>query len=166
MIETIFLFLVVLTLILVIFYLYPRIFGATFQVTPNSVVKDMVKMAKGKKKVIELGSGDSRILIALAKEKIHSVGFEINPILVLYSKIKIHLTNSKKFTEVYCKSFWEEDFSKYDCVMLSQTGSIMKRLEDKIRKEMKSGTIIISYFWKFPSLKVVEKKGNICKYRL
>ena len=42
----------------------------------------------------------------------------------------------------------------------------MKRLEDKLKKELKKDTKIISYHWKFPDWKVMKNKGDVYLYKI
>ena len=46
-----------------------------------------------------------------------------------------------------------------------QFSTIMKRLEKKLKKELKPSARIISYYWKFPNWKIKNKKENIFVYQ-
>jgi hypothetical protein len=50
----------------------------------NNVIA--VCRGKGIRRVADLGSGDGRIVIALAKEGFHATGYELNPWLVWWSR--------------------------------------------------------------------------------
>ena len=158
--------LIILTLILLffIFMLVQFFWGAPFEPTKNKKVLRMIKLAgnlKGKK-AVDIGSGDGRIVLALASAGAESHGIEINPYLFIYSKLKIFFSKSRG--EVHFKSFWEENLGKYDVIILFQIDYIMKKLEDKIKRECKKGTVIISNHWKFPSLKLKKHEDDIYVY--
>lgn len=66
-------------------YLYPLLFwGAIYVPTSEEKIEKMVKLLKIKpgQKVVDLGAGDGRVLVALAKAGAKAYGYEINPYLV------------------------------------------------------------------------------------
>jgi 16S rRNA A1518/A1519 N6-dimethyltransferase RsmA/KsgA/DIM1 with predicted DNA glycosylase/AP lyase activity len=140
--------------------------GAPFEPSKKDIVKNMIKLA-GKiknKRAVDLGSGDGRITRELEKAGAIAYGIENNPFLVIYSRIKLKLQNSK--SKIILNSFWSDDFSKYDVIMMFQVNYVMKKLEDKIKSECKKGTIIISHHWKFPNLKLKIKENDIYVYEI
>jgi len=150
----------------IIFYIVPLFFGAPYEGTGKKKIEEILKISHVKKgdKIIDLGSGDGRIVIAFAKKGIESHGFEINPILVLYSRYKIKKANLK-YAFIHWKSFWKADLKKYDIVILFQYKTLMERIEKKLKKELKNSAKIISYHWKFPNYKVIENKDDIYLYK-
>ena len=159
-------FLLVFSIIFSIFFLWPFLFGAPFEPTRNKKVKKMIKLAKIKKgdRAVDLGSGDGRIVIALAKAGIEAHGYEINPFLVLLSRWRIKRAGVKGKAFIHWKNFWKINFRKYDVVMLFQFHTIMSRLEKKLRKELKPKSRVVSYYWKFPKWKHSKKIENISLY--
>lgn len=147
----------------IMFYIFPLFFGAPYEGSGKRKVEDIVKLANAKagEKVIDLGSGDGRIVIAFAKKGIEAHGYEINPILVLASKYK---TRKLKNAKIHWKSFWKSDFGEYDVIVLFQYKKFMKKIENKLKKEMKKSAKIVSYHWKFPNLKIKKNIGDIYLY--
>jgi len=167
--ETILLlFLSLVTFVLSLFFLIPWLFGAPFEASRKKRVKEIIEISKVKKgdKIIELGSGDGRIVIEFAKKGAIVEGFEINPILVYISKRKIKKENLQNNAKIYWKSFWKADFNKYNIIVLFQFPTIMKRLENKIKQQSKKDVKIISNTWKFPSLKLIKSIGKIYLYKI
>ncbi len=160
------LFLVVFAIIIGFFFVFPWIFGAPFEPTSEKKLKKILKLAKIKKneKVADLGSGDGRIVIAIAKKGIEAHGYEINPILVFLSRRKIKKQGLEKKAFIHWKNFWQEDLGKYDVIVMFQFHTIMKKLRDKLKKELKPKTRIISYHWKFPGWKIIKKQEDIYLY--
>jgi ubiquinone/menaquinone biosynthesis C-methylase UbiE len=156
-------FIVAFFVIYIFFFVWPWLFGAPFEPTNDKKIKKMIKLAgirKGKKKdkAIDLGSGDGRIVIALAKAGAKEAhGFEINPVLVLVSRRKIKKAGLQKKAFIHWKNFWKISFKDYSVVTLFQFPTIMKKLEKKLRLELKKGSRIVSYHWKFPTWKPVKK---------
>ncbi len=151
-----------------IFFLWPFLFGAPFEPTRDKKVKKMIKLAGIKKgdKAVDLGSGDGRIVIALAKAGAEAHGYEINPLLILLSRWKIKKAGLKGKAFIHWKNFWEVNFKKYDIIMLFQFHTIMNKLKKKLKKELKSKSRIVSYYWKFPDWKPSKKIENIYLYKV
>ena len=148
-----------------IYSLYAVISGAPFVPTNKDRLRKMIKMAnlKPTDKVIDLGSGEGRITIAAAKYCAKSVGVEINPSLYWFSKIK---TVGKKNIEFRNESLWKTDLSDYDLVFIYFIPHRMKKLAEKIKKEMKPGSRIISNAFLFPDWQYIEKDDNIYLYEI
>ena len=165
---SIILFLFAIYFVLIFVFLFATwLFGAPFQPTSDGKVRQILKFAgrvKGKK-VLDIGSGDGRIVAAFAKKGAEAHGFEINPFLVLYSKLKMMRLGLRGKAFIHWGSFWLEDFGRYDILVLFQIGYIMKKLERKIGKESKRRTKIISHYWKFPNWKIIKGKDEIYLYR-
>jgi len=161
------LFLIVVAIVLSIFFVFPWLFGAPFEPTSEKKLKKIMKLAKIKKgeKAIDLGSGDGRLVIAMAKKGAEAHGFEINPILVLMSKRKIKNLGLQGKAFIHWKSFWKENLGKYDVVIMFQFHTIMKRLKEKLKKELKHQARVVSYYWKLPNLKITKKDENIFLYK-
>src|SRR5690242_17121198 len=72
-------------------FTYATVFGGPYAPAALNRIETMVKLLKLKKgqKMVDLGSGDGRIVIEFAKRGIESHGYEINPILVFISRLKI-----------------------------------------------------------------------------
>lgn len=111
---------------------------------------------------IDLGSGDGRVVLWASKRGMEAEGIELNPFLTLFSKINA-LVNRKK-VKIYNKSFFNHMYNNYDIVYLYQYSEIMKKLEDKLFKELKPNSIIISNTFKFPNITEDEKVDNFYIY--
>jgi 16S rRNA A1518/A1519 N6-dimethyltransferase RsmA/KsgA/DIM1 with predicted DNA glycosylase/AP lyase activity len=151
-------------LFFVIFFVIPFLFGAPYDVTRKNAMKNIVKLASSNKKdkIAELGSGDGRVCIELAKKnplaQIH--GFEINPILVWISRRKIKKLKLQNRIKIYWKSFWKINFKDYNKLVLFQFKTVMKRMENKINKELRPKSHVISHNWKLPHHKIKKKLGK------
>ena len=159
--------LVVFAILFFVFFLLPFLFGAPFQPTNEDKLRKMIKLANIKKgdKAVDLGSGDGRIVIALAKAGAEAHGYEINPFLVLFSKYKIKKEGLDKKAFIHWKSFWSINFRDYNVVTLFQFGTIMNKLEIKLKKELKSKSRVVSYYWEFPKWKPSKHIGNVWLYK-
>src|SRR3989338_11665358 len=142
-----------LIFIFIAFFFFTQ--GAIFVPSKKNTIESMVKLSNVKKgdRVCDLGSGDGRIVIAFAKKGAKSFGYEINPLLVWISRYYIKKNKLEKNATIYWKSFWKEDLSKYEIVTVFGIDYIMSRLERKLKKELKSGSIILVNLFPFPNWK-------------
>ena len=114
----------------------------------------------------DLGSGDGRIVIALAQRGAEAHGFEVNPVLVLLSRWNIRRAGLQGRAFILCRSFWRVNLSRFDVLTLFRASFIMKRLEAKVRKELAPGARVVSDFWGFPTLAPEKVQGTIHCYRV
>lgn len=120
--------------------------------------------------VYDLGSGDGRILIAIAHNtKARVIGFEISFIPYIASKLRIVFRGLSKCIEVRYGDFLSRDLSQASVIFCFLTPMAMKKLGPKFKKELKKGTRIISYSFTIPDWQPVltdkrEKRIPIFKY--
>jgi 2-polyprenyl-3-methyl-5-hydroxy-6-metoxy-1,4-benzoquinol methylase len=141
--------------------------GAPFVPTHQRRVARMVELSgilPGQKSA-DLGSGDGRIVIAMARAGATAQGYEINPFLVWWSRWKIRRSGLQDQAFIHFGSFWGKNLSEFDVVTLFGTTHIMKGLERKLKKELKPGARVISYVFAFPTWDYTQKDGAIFVYR-
>jgi SAM-dependent methyltransferase len=141
-----------------------------FVPTPQIVVDEMLKLAEvtAKDFVVDLGSGDGRMIISAAKTfKASGQGVDIDPKLVQLSNKEAKsqgLDDRVKFIE---QDMFKADLSKATVVTLYVLPDFMEKLRPKLLSELKPGARIVAhdYFmseW-FPDrhieLTVPEKKA-------
>jgi len=153
--------------ILVLSFLFVVFKGAPFVATDKKKIKDILKFAdpQGRQKILDLGSGDGRLVIAMARQGAEAYGYEINPFLVWWSRWKIKQAGLSDRAFVYRKDFWQENLATFDTVVVFGLGSIMGRLEEKLKKELPNGAKVISNGFSFPDWKEADKAGQIILYR-
>ncbi|XP_076152013.1 ATP synthase subunit C lysine N-methyltransferase isoform X2 [Alosa pseudoharengus] len=84
--------------------------------------------------LVDIGSGDGRIVIAAAKKGFRAVGFELNPWLVWYSRYKAWREGVHHSTSFYISDLWK-----------------MEQLEDKLGKELQNSARVVACRFPFPS---------------
>lgn len=160
---------VLLILIYILFwYLFPLARGAIYDPSEIKEVKNIIDLSNAGhgKKAADLGSGDGRIVIALAKKGTEAHGYEVNPFLVYRSRNNIQKAGVSNRAFIHWKSFWKVDFSDFDIITTFQVGFIMGKLERKLWKELKPGSRIVSHHWQFPNLPPIDKKGDVYLYQI
>lgn len=126
---------------------------------------DMLGITPGEK-IVDLGSGDGRLMIAIAEAGGEAHGFEHNPLLVMRSKQNFKKLGIEDKAFVYMSNFWAADISKYDAVVIYGISYIMPRLEKKLRAELRPGARVVSYSFPFPSWEPVKKDKRVYLYKL
>jgi hypothetical protein len=134
--------------------------GAPYVPTPTSIADRMLTLASvgPNDYVIDLGSGDGRLVItAASKYKARGgMGVEIDRALV-----KLATDNASKAGVADRVKFVEGDLFRADVgqatvVTLYLLPSMMGDVEAKLRKELKPGTRVVSHDYPLPSWKPVD----------
>lgn len=140
--------------------------GAVFFPTTDISVNEMLKISHltSKDILVDLGSGDGRILIAAARLGARAIGYEINPFLVWQSRQLIKQLKLDKLATVKWKSFWQTDFGRATVVTVYLFPQLMNRLQKLIEKKVKHPLRVVSNNYPFPGLTPVKKSKNIYLY--
>lgn len=159
MLAFIFLIIQLLFAIYLIYYIIAFLSGAPFVPSTNATAKSMIALAQLKKGMIayDLGSGDGKLLGPIALTGAKAIGIEINPLLVLYSAVRRLLHPNRQIISVRWKSFWSMKFSDADVIFIYLLPLRMERLEKKLAKECKKGTLVVSNSFLFPHWKIVRQ---------
>jgi ribosomal protein L11 methylase PrmA len=125
-----------------------------FVPSSDTRLKAMLELAeiKAGERAIDLGSGDGKLVIALARQGAIVDGYELDEGRVNLSKENITKERLTNPPQIYNETFWNADLSQYDLIVLYGITSIMERLEKKLTLEAKPGTKVVSNLFKFPKL--------------
>ncbi len=100
----------------------------------------------------DLGSGDGRLVIALARAGVAEVhGYEINWLLVQYSRARVAKAGLADRVTIHWQSMWDVNLSHCDVVTMYQHTMVMSKLEAKLIKELKPTARIVSNSFRFPN---------------
>ncbi len=148
-------------------YASTMLHGPVFVPSQKKDVADMIKLAgiKPGEKVIDIGSGNGTILLALAKKKIPATGLEINPLLVRQTRKLIHKLHLNRYARVERGNFWHLNLADYDVIFLYGTTYIMKKLELKLGREMKPTARFVSNYFTLPNWPIKKELGRIKLYQ-
>ncbi|HVF65160.1 MAG TPA: class I SAM-dependent methyltransferase [Casimicrobiaceae bacterium] len=118
-----------------------------FVVTPDNVVKAMLDLAqvRPRDRLIDLGSGDGRIVIAAAQRGATATGIEIDANLVERSRERAHAANVGDRTAFVTQDLFETDFAGYDVVTMYLLPDVNRRLAPKLLTTLKPGARIVSH---------------------
>jgi len=150
------------------FVFFPIGRGAIYDPSTQAEAEMMAALANVQpgEKAADLGSGDGRVVCALARAGAEAHGFEINPILVLVSRRNIRAAGLAGRAFIHWRNFWRCDLSRFTLITSFQVGFVMGRMEAKLRRELAPGSRIVSHYWKFPGLGPEETRANIYRYRI
>ncbi|MFZ2804155.1 MAG: class I SAM-dependent methyltransferase [Patescibacteria group bacterium] len=140
--------------------------GAPYVPSKKGAVDRMAKCANAGpgKKCADIGSGDGRIVVAMAQAGAEAHGYENNPLLVWWSRAKIKRLGLQDRAFIHRENFWKSDFSQFDAVTLFGISHIMKRLWSKLQSELKPGALIVSNAFTFPGTEPIAKDDGIFVY--
>jgi hypothetical protein len=162
------LLILVVALYLVFFVFFPLGRGAIYDPSTQDQTRRIVEMAgvAWGETAVDLGSGDGRVVIALARLGAKAHGYEVNPFLVRISRRNIAAAGLSGRARIHWGSFWRADLSRYDLVTVFQVGFVMGRLESKLKRELRPSARIVSHHWRFPGLKPENVREDIYLYRI
>ena len=67
---------------------------------------------------------------------------------------------------IHWKSFWRARLSPFDAVTVFQGSFVMRRLENKLRRELAPGARVVSDYWGFPTMVRESVHGTLTCYRI
>lgn len=119
-----------------------------FVPTPQEVVNRMLEVAKvtSNDVVYDLGSGDGRIVITAAqKYGARGTGIDIDPQLIEQSRTNAEAAGVANKVEFRQQDLFQTDLSNATVVTLYLLPEINLQLRDKLLRELKPGTRIVSH---------------------
>ena len=103
-------------------------------------------------KLVDIGSGDGRIVFASANVGYQAHGIELNIWLVLYSRWRALFTRGLKGEATFAKQdLWKSHFRQYQKVVIFGVEEMMPDLENKLSKELENGSEVIACRFPFPN---------------
>ncbi|XP_058536077.1 ATP synthase subunit C lysine N-methyltransferase isoform X1 [Ochotona princeps] len=118
--------------------------------TPKQV-ENVLKMLQCRSgSVVDIGSGDGRIVVAAAKAGFRAFGYELNPWLVWYARYQAWRAGVHGSTKFYISDLWKVTFSQYTNVVVFGVPQMMLQLEKKLELELKDDARVIACRFPFP----------------
>lgn len=140
--------------------------GAPYVPSSEAKIGEMVRLAaiRPGERVADFGSGDGRVVMALARAGAEAHGFEINPILVWLSRRKIRAAGLRDRAHIHYQSFWRVNAGAFDVVVVFGISHIMPALERKLRRELKSRARVVSNAFAFPQWSPARVEDSVYRY--
>lgn len=144
---------------------------------PKETVREMCRLAKVTETsvIYDLGSGTGNALIIAATEfQATGIGIEIDPFRYAISKLNNKRYHTQKKVAFLKQNFFSTPLSDATVIFMYLIPPALKRLTPKFLKEVKSGTMFVSYVYPMPvdmfngRLKLVthNKKHRIFVYKM
>lgn len=116
--------------------------------------------------VVDLGSGDGRIVAAAAKRGAYAIGYEMNLLLVIQSRFLLRLRGLQHRTHIYWGSYAGYDFRDQDVIFLYVLPSEMARLEKWLPVAIRPDTLVVSHAFRFPVWTTSGEYGSVHCYQI
>uniref|UniRef100_A0A7N8XEW9 ATP synthase subunit C lysine N-methyltransferase n=1 Tax=Mastacembelus armatus TaxID=205130 RepID=A0A7N8XEW9_9TELE len=117
----------------------------------SAQVENVLKVLRARSgTLVDIGSGDGRIVIAAAKHGFQASGFELNPWLVWYSRYKAWREGVHRSTSFYISDLWKVSFAQYSNVVIFGVPQMVS-LELKLAKELPRTAKVVACRFPFPT---------------
>ena len=99
---------------------------------------------KGEGSLVDLGSGDGRIVHAAAKHGFTATGYELNTWLVLYSKMYSRFKGIGNCASFERRDLWTVDLQSFDNIVIFGVADMMEELSGKLADEMAEDACVVA----------------------
>lgn len=126
---------------------------APFAVTPMPIVERMLDLAGvgPGTRLIDLGCGDGRIVVAAAKRGAVGSGVEIDPERIANAWTAARDAGVTERVRFEQGDMFAADVADFDVVTLFLLGHVNSWLEGKLRRELRPGSRLVSHAFPMPS---------------
>lgn len=140
------------------------LFGAPYLPTLRPQIKTALEMAdlKPGQTLIELGSGDGRVLIAAARQGLNVVGYELNPLLVMISWLRTR--RYRRHVRIIWGDFWQKDWPEAEAVFTFLLPRYMSKLDKKVIQFYNRPVKLVSFAFKIPGKTLARQKDGVFLY--
>lgn len=112
--------------------------------------------------LLELGSGDGRVMLAAAKRGLKVVGIELNPLLVLLS---VAVTwRYRKQVRVIWGSYWGKPWPRADAIFTFMLTKYMPKLNTRIERWRPKPIRLASFAFRIPDKEPIREQAGVYLY--
>lgn len=156
---------VILTFLLFAFDVFLEL---PYVATERKKIATIIKLAaiKQGQTVIDLGSGDGRLLLASAQKGAFSIGYEINPLLIAVTFIHAKIKGLSGQITVIRQNLWKADLKIADVIFVYGRVKNMPHFEEFVFQNAKKGTRIVVNTNPFPNKKPDKSKNGVFLYKV
>ncbi|XP_066581579.1 ATP synthase subunit C lysine N-methyltransferase [Prorops nasuta] len=124
-------------------------------------VKNILKALEGRHgTLVDLGSGDGRIVHAAAKAGFIAHGVELNFWLVQYSKFIAAINGLSSKTAFYRKDIWKFNLESYDNIVVFGVQEMMQKLEQKFLSDLNKNCMVVACRFPLPNIQPINIIGK------
>ncbi len=146
-----------------LYFLWPLFKGAPWVPTRMKKVRQMLTLADIQPDEIlyDLGCGDGRFIVTAARKfGAKAIGIELNILLYVWCQLLITILGLRKRVKIIRGNFFKRDLSEADVVICYLLQATNELLEDKLLRELKPTTRVISNSFVFNKLPIVIEDLN------
>ena len=123
---------------------------------------DLLDLKEGQT-LLDLGSGDGRVLLAAAQRGWNAVGIEVSPILVIISKIRTW--KYRKQVRIIWGNYFFTKWPECDAIFSFMIQYQMKRLDERIEEWHTKPIKFASFAFEVPGKHAIAQRGGIFLYQ-
>jgi cyclopropane fatty-acyl-phospholipid synthase-like methyltransferase len=126
----------------------PVIYGAPWHWTRKQTVRRTLDLCEAKpgETLVDLGSGDGRVLITAAREYgLKGVGLEIDPVKVWASRLLVKLAGVGDRVTILRRNVHDHDYHDADILFLYMTHQVVDRLFPAVYDQLKPGARVVTH---------------------
>lgn len=140
------------------------LFGAPYLPTLSPQVTAALELSELQKgqRLLELGCGDGKVLIAAAQAGATAVGYELNPILACIAWARTRRYRSQ--VQVKWGNFWRADWPVTDVIFVFLLPKYMAKLDTKIVQSAHKPVRLVSFAFQIPDRKAVKVLHDVYRY--
>lgn len=156
---------IILIFLIVFLFGFVVLFGAPYLPTLNKQAEtalDLLDLKPGQT-IIELGSGDGRIVRLAAKRGFKVIGYELNPLLVVLSYFVT--IKYRKNVKIIWGNYWVKSWPKADGIYVFLLDNYMKKLDEKLTKYGNKPIKLASFTFEIPEKKPLKQKHGVFLYK-
>ena len=110
---------------------------------------------------LDLGCGDGRVIVTAARRYgAKAVGIEIDPLRYWWCRSLITVLRLHDRVELVYGDFFTKDLRDADVVTCYLLDNTNKRLQGKLKKELKPSTRVVSHYFTFPALQMLRQDDD------
>lgn len=140
--------------------------GCWYEPSGNDRISSMIRLLSivPGDTAVDIGSGDGRVVLALAMAGAQALGIEKDSRLVSRSQAAIRQAKLEDRATIIQADMWQQSYHNFNKVVLYQFKTVMDSLEQKLLSELPSGARVVSNFWQFPHWKLSGHEQNVYLY--
>jgi 16S rRNA A1518/A1519 N6-dimethyltransferase RsmA/KsgA/DIM1 with predicted DNA glycosylase/AP lyase activity len=119
---------------------------------------DLLQLKPGQT-LLELGSGDGKVLVVAAQAGLNVVGVELNPFLVIVSWLRTR--RYRKQVRIIWGDFWLVEWPECDAVFAFLLKQFMPKLDKRMQVIEKP---LVSFAFQIPNRKAAAEKAGVFLY--
>jgi 16S rRNA A1518/A1519 N6-dimethyltransferase RsmA/KsgA/DIM1 with predicted DNA glycosylase/AP lyase activity len=156
--------LAVLLIVLVICFGGVLLFGAPYLPSLSPQIKAALELADLKKgdRLLELGCGDGKVVLAAARQGIKVVGYELNPLLAAVAWLRTRRYSNK--VQIVWGDFWNKPWPEAEAIFVFLLPKYMPKLDNVIMRKASKPVKLVSFAFVIPEKQAVKQKAGVYLY--